>query len=188
MSKLISCDASSSEIGYTIFDITTKGIIEMGHLTLDKEKSLLERAIDFAFLLQSLKKKYPDLTDFVIEAAFTAMFGTTSNAATTATLLQINAMFQVVAYYSDFKVNLITVAESRKNTFPGLKLRTLASQAKIKEKELCFKLATENFLKGQNLPTKVISKGPRKGLTVYEDYVGDMVDSYIVGMGHLNRK
>lgn len=186
--KLISCDASSSEIGYTIFDIATKSIIEMDHLTLDKDKPLLERALQFAALLEILKTKYPDLKEFCIEEAFTAMFGTTSNAATTATLLQINAMFRVVAHYAGLKINSITVAESRKNTFPGLKLRTLASQAKLKEKELCFNLATENFLKGQNLPTKVISKGPRKGQTVYQDFVGDMVDSYIVGLGHLNRK
>lgn len=185
--KLISCDASSSIIGYTIFDIATKKLISHGHLILDKEKSLLERALEFDNLLKTLKKQYPDLTDFCIEAAFTAMFGTTSNAATTATLLQINAMYQVVAHYNGLKVNTITVAESRKNTFPGLKLRTLAAQAKIKEKELCFKLATENYLKDIKLDTKVISKGPRKGMTVYEDYVADIVDSYIVGTGFLNR-
>lgn len=187
MSKMISVDGSSSEIGYCIFDKTTKTLIEIDHLSLDTDKTLLERALEFDGLLKALRVRYKDLDEFVIEQAFTAMFGTTSNAGTVATLLQINSMYQVVAHYNGLKVSTITVAESRKLTFPGLKLRTLAKQAKLKEKELCFNLATEKYFKGATLPTKVLSRGPRKGQTIFEDHTYDMVDSFIVGYGFLNK-
>ena len=124
----------------------------------------------------------------VLEEAFVDMYGTTSNAQTVATLLQVNAMYQLMGHFKGLKVNLITVRDSRKFTFPGIQLKKLSTLAKMKEKEYCFHLAIEKHLSTIKLPQKTLSRGPRKGQLVYEDYAYDMVDSFIVGMGFLNQK
>lgn len=182
---LLALDASSSIIGYSIFDIDTKELIEINHYVHDKSTSLIERVIEYEKILNRLQSTY-NITDMVIEESFQGFFGGGSSANTIAVLTAINFGYQLVTFKAGVKVNTITVGEARKGTFPGIKIRTLAKMQGIKEKDFCFQL-TEAFLK-PHFTTKIISKGARKGLVVYEDYCKDMADSWITGMGFLNKK
>jgi hypothetical protein len=51
---LIALDASSSVIGYSIFDIQSKKLIFMASLCHDKETSLIERCLEYEKLLIKL--------------------------------------------------------------------------------------------------------------------------------------
>lgn len=181
---LLALDASSKEIGYSIFCKNTKTLIEINHFTQDVDHSLIEKAEAFEGLLKKLIEKYPQIDEMIIEESMMAVFGGASSAHTTTVLNQINILYRYVAYKKGLKVSTITVAESRKFMFPGVKLRTVAKLKGLKEKELCFLLLVEKI--GDKLfPTKVMTRGKNKGETVFEDYAGDMADSYICGYAYL---
>lgn len=186
MSYLLSIDGSSSEIGYGIWDKQKKELITLNHYTHNPEHSLIEKVFEFENLLKSLKEAYPQLDEFVIEEAFIGFKGGMSSANTITTLISVNFGYQLMAKIVGFKVSTISVNESRKNCFPGIKIRTLAKMQKLKEKEFCFNLV-EDELKSY-FKTKIISKGKRKGIEVYESWTADLADAYIIGRGFLNKK
>lgn len=181
---LIALDASTKEIGYSIFNKETKELIIMDHFTQNPEHSLIQKAEAFDILLASLIVKYPLINEAVIEESFTGFFGGASSANTTMVLNQINILYRYVGYKRGLKISTITVAESRKNMFPGVKLRTIAKLKGIKEKELCFLLLVEKIGK-ELFPTKLMTRGKNKGNTVFEEFAGDMADSFICGYAYL---
>ncbi len=186
MDYLLSLDASSSVIGYSIFNIKTKELIKMDYLIHDKETSLIERVLVYEKLLIKLKETY-NITDMVIEESFAGFFGGGSSASTIEVLTSINFGYRLVTHKLGVKVNTITVATARKNTFPGIKIRTLAKLKKMKEKEYCFEISKDKKEIVSYLTTKTIRQGPRKGQDVPNDWCYDMVDSWITGMGFLNQ-
>ena len=58
---LLAIDGSSTEVGFSIFNKKTKELIEVGHLSHDKDQSLIEKAEEFNKLLEQLLKKYPQI-------------------------------------------------------------------------------------------------------------------------------
>lgn len=181
---LLALDASSTVIGYSIFDIETKELITMNHLIHDQETSLIERVLEYEKLLIKLKTEY-NITEIVLEKAFQGFFGGGSSASTIEILTSINFGYQLVTHKLGVKVNLITVAEARKNTFPNVKIRTLAKLKKMKEKDYCFELVKDNEIVKPYLTTRVMKSGPRKGQDIHNDWCKDMVDSWITGTGYL---
>lgn len=184
---LLACDASSVEIGYSIFDLKTKKLLTMSHLSLDKEADLIEKVLEYEKLLIKLLTQY-NIVSFCIEQSMMGFFGGGSSAATIETLTSVNFGYRLLTHKLGIKVNTITVAESRKNTFPGVKIRTLAKLKKMKEKDYCFELIKEKEEVKPFLTTKVMSRGKRKGEEVYNDWCKDMGDSWIVGTGFLKRE
>ena len=79
---ILGLDASSSEIGTSIFKKDTGELISLSHLTLESS-TLLERGVEFKGRIEELVKNY-NIIDACIEAPFVAMFGTGSSASTTA--------------------------------------------------------------------------------------------------------
>lgn len=181
---LLALDASSTVIGYSIFDIEKKTLLKMDHLIHDQETSLIERVLVYEKLLIKLREEY-NITDVVIEKAFQGFFGGGSSAATIEILTSINFGYQLVTHKLGVKVNLITVAEARKLTFPNVKIRTLAKLKKMREKEYCFELLKDNETVKPYLTTRIMKSGPRKGEAVHNEWCKDMVDSYITGNGYL---
>lgn len=181
---LLACDASSVEIGYSIFDLDTKKLLTMNHLSLDKGATLIEKVLEYEKLLIKLLTQY-NIVSFCIEQSMMGFFGGGSSASTIEVLTSVNFGYRLLTHKLGVKVNTITVSTSRKNTFPGVKIRTLAKLKKIKEKEYCFNLAIEVGEVKVFLTTKTVSRGKNKGLVVYNDWCKDMVDSWIVGVGFL---
>jgi hypothetical protein len=187
-SYLLSLDASSSIIGYSIFNIKTKELVKTGYFIHNKEKNLLERVFDYEKLLNQLLLEY-NITEFVIEEAFAAFFGGGSSANTIGVLTAVNFGYQLITAQKNIKINTISVHEARKGAFPGVKIKTLAKLKKQKEKEYCFDLAlNQNPDLKKHLQTKIISKGKNKGVEVYHDWCADLIDSWITGIGFLNLK
>jgi len=182
---LLSLDASTKEIGYCLWGKNKKELLDMSHFTHNEEHSLIEKGVAFENLISSIISEYPYLNEMVIEEPFQAMYGKSSSAHTTAVLNQVNAIYQYICFKAGLEVSTITVSQSRKGCFPGVKIRSLAKSVGKKEKEVCFELVRK-ILGDDMFPTKVLKSGKRKGLKVFEDFAGDMSDSYIVGKGFMN--
>lgn len=187
--RLLALDASSSEIGIAIFDIETKELVSGGmglsHFTHKKENSLLEKGKAFKTVLEGILL-VNNIKQVAIEAPFVAMYGGASSAHTTALLNQVNAMYQWICYEKGLEVHLITPQEARKFALPGIRLRS-KKNCGLSEKEQTFVLVVEKL--GEDLfPKKTMTRGPRKGEEVFEDFALDMSDAYVVGLGFLNKK
>jgi hypothetical protein len=181
---LLALDASTKEIGYTIWNVDTKELVSMNHFTHNTNHTLLEKAQAFELLVKMLVDLHPTLSEMVIEESFQAMYGGASSAHTTAVLNQVNALYQYICYKSGLKVTTLSVSECRRLAFPGIKIKSLATLMKAKEKDVVFGLVRKE-LGEERFPTKTISKGKNKGKVVFEDYAADMADAYVVGKAYL---
>lgn len=184
--NLLSLDASTKEIGVAVFEKKTKNLLLLDHFTHDPSKSILEKADDFDIYLRGVVATY-NIDEVVIEQAFTAMYGGSSSAHTTAILNQMNALYQYVAYRQSLKVHTIGVARCRKSAFPSIKLKAKKLAGGKNHKQQMFEVVIKEL--GESLfPTKTITKGKRKDQVVFEDFALDMSDAYVVGRGFLNLK
>jgi hypothetical protein len=185
MAYLLSLDASSTVVGYSIWDKDTKELIKMDYLKLEKG-SLLEKADEFELLLNRLRGLYPQIDEMVIEEAMMAMFGGMSSAHTTTMLNQMNILYQYVCRKNGLTTSTITVQSCRKSAFPTVKLRPKKLSGGLTHKEQIFNVVVEKLGKDR-FPTKVLQSGKNKGNTVFLDEAKDMADSYVVGLGYLNK-
>ena len=185
MSYLLSLDASSTTVGYSIWNKDTRELVEMNFYNM-KSPIILEKADEFERLIIQLKEKYPQLDEMIIEDAMMAMFGGMSSAHTTTLLNQVNILYRDICKLKGLKVNTITVIESRKKAFPMVKLRPKKIAGGMSHKEQIFEVVVK-VLGAEMFPTKEMKSGKRKGETVFVDEAKDMADSYVVGLGFLNK-
>jgi len=186
MKKLLALDASTTEVGYSIFNKETGELIELNHWTVPKG-TLLEKMVEFEnWLTKTMLIKYPEIDKVVIEESFTAMFGGKSSAKTTALLNQANFGYQLICHKLGLEPETITVNESRKYAFPTAVMKRGAAANGMKQKEQMFMYVLAE-LGEEYFPTKTISRGKRKGEVVFEDFSYDMSDSYVVGKGWIDK-
>jgi hypothetical protein len=186
MAYLLSLDGSTSVVGYSIWNKDTGELKEMNYLKLEKG-NLLEKADEFELLLLKLKDKYSNLQEMVIEEAMMAMFGGMSSSHTTTILNQMNILYQYVCRKNGLETSTMTVQACRKNAFPTVKLRAKKLAGGLNHKEQMFLVVTKT-LGEDKFPTKVLQSGKNKGNTVFLDEAKDMADSYVVGLGFLNKR
>jgi len=185
MESLISLDASTTEIGYTIWDKSNGEMLEINHLTLPNEKKLIEKLDYFSEHINQLKDKF-NINEMVIEQSYEAMFGGNSRTEVTTMLNQINFGFQYVCHIKGITPHSISVSDCRKYAYPGIKFG--------KDKETQKKTVLNLFIKEKSislLPKKIVNrktKNNNKGDEILENFAYDMVDSYVVGKAFFNLK
>jgi len=187
MKKVFCIDASTKEVGYSIWNKETFEMIELNHWTVPDRDDLLDKMLEFEkWLLTDILVRYPEVDEMVIEESFSAMFGGKSSAKTTTILNQANFGYRLICHKLGLKTNTITVTESRKYAFPTAVMKKGAAANGMKQKEQMFVYVLAEL--GESyFPTKVLSRGPRKGETVFEDYTQDISDGYVIGKGFVNK-
>ncbi len=179
----LSLDASSSEIGYCIWNNETKKLKFAGHLTLNENFNTLDKAVEFSNLISNLQKDY-HITDMVIEKAFEAMFGGASNTGVTALLQKLNFCYQYICYVKGMKVHVISVSDCRKFAWTGITFPRKDDMIKPFILDLFVKEEGDNFLEKRELTRT--SKAGKKGEKVYKTWCYDISDSYTVGKAYFN--
>lgn len=182
--KLLALDASSRIIGYSVFDIASKKLETVGHLDLSVETDLIKKVLKFEVLLEALQLEF-NITEMVIEESLFGYGAGATSMNTIATLVSVNFGYRLICAKKDIIINTISVNTARAYTFPKIPIRNMAKVKKVKEKEICFELAQEviNHL----LPKKVLKSGKNKGESVFETFSNDIADSWITGLGFLNK-
>ena len=184
---LLALDASTKEIGYSIWNKETKELIELDHYTHEKHVSIIEKADNFeSDFLKPLLNKYPNINEMVIEESFTK-FGQFSDDKTIAILNQINALYQYVCYKADLNISTITVSDSRKYAFPGHKFVHKKNAGGMNQKEQAFVLVLAR-LGEERFPSKILSRGKNKGTKKFEDYAYDMSDGFVIGAAFISEE
>lgn len=182
--KLLALDASSRIIGYSIFDIASKKLETVGYLDLSKETDLIKKVLKFEDLLETLQLEF-NITEMVIEESLFGYGGGATSMNTIATLVSVNFGYRLICAKKNIVVNTISVNTARAYTFPKIPIRSMAKVRKVKEKEICFELAQEVLT--NLLPKKELKSGKNKGKSVFESFSNDIADSWITGLGYLNK-
>jgi hypothetical protein len=186
MEYLLSLDASSITIGYSIFNLSTRELIKIDYYSL-KSELVLDKADEFENFITRLLVEYPQIKVMAIENAFQAMFGGVSSIHTTTILNQVNILYQYICKKKGLKINSMSVAECRKKAFPLVKLKPKKIAGGLNHKEQMFNIVV-GVLGKDIFPTKEMKSGKRKGEIVFVDEAKDMSDSYVVGLAYLNKK
>jgi hypothetical protein len=180
---LLSLDASTSEIGYCIWNKEKSNLIFAGHLS-QPDGTLLQKALFFANHLKKILITYPTIDEVVIEKAYEAMFGGSSSAKTTTILNKINFCYQYICYNQNLTVHELSVSDCRKFAYPGVSF----GKDKDQQKAIAFNLVKlemgDSYFAKRKLTRDC--KAGKKGEEVYEDWCSDITDSYIVGKSFLN--
>jgi len=185
MSKILALDGSSTVCGYTIWDKEKKECLKMDYLKFNSENTLIEKAEEFKLFLDNLLSTFSEIDEMVIEESFTKFSG--SDDKVIAMLNQINILYRYVCYMKGMKTNTITVQQARKFALPGCKFVGKSKAGGLNQKEQAFLFLIAKI--GEvYFPKKILKSGPRKGQEVFLDEARDMSDSYITGLGFLNRK
>lgn len=180
---ILGLDASTTEVGYCIWDKEKGEIVELSHLTLGDIPNRLDRVVEFKKWLTSKLKQHPQINEMVIEEAFKRMVRG-SKADILLMLSAINFAYQFVCHEFNLKVETILVQQARFNAFPDFKPTNKTKSGGVDQKTQMFDHVSK-VLSKEYFPTKILKSGPRKGQEVPEDFCKDISDAYVVTLGFL---
>lgn len=165
-------DISTSIIGVSLFE--NKILKKLLHIDLTKTKCMFEKSKKYKeFFVQNLSDV--DINKIYVEDTLQSFSRGLSSAKTLMTLAKFNGIVSNITFeISGVKPEYINVNVARKTL--GIKIDKTLSKDK-KEQVMDW---VDSDLGGYNWPTKVISRGPNKGLVKYEKFCYDIADAYVI--------
>lgn len=183
MEKVLGLDISTSTIGWTL--MTHQGIlVSMGYLPLRKLENLYSKALEFRKWVCDIKSEH-DITHIFVEEDLKKFRRGFSSATVIRKLSRFNGMCSLIVYEETGEVpSLVNVNKGRKSL--GVTIDRKDKSRSTKEKVFDWLLENDEAMSKYPWPTKILSRGPRKGLEVHLDECGDMADSYVMAKAGLN--
>jgi Holliday junction resolvasome RuvABC endonuclease subunit len=171
---ILGLDVSTACTGWCILD-EDGSFVNLGYISLSKEKNLFEKAQIVQESLSSLNISY-DITDVFIEENLQAFRPGLSSAKTLLTLARFNGIVGYLSQQEFFcEPSYINVNIARKSV--GLKIiRKSKGGAPTKEQVHQWVSNQINF----KWPTKKLKSGPRKGNIILEPGCYDAADAYVI--------
>ena len=174
---ILALDISTSCTGYALFN--ENGLVKTDYINLSKHKGLYEKATYVKDRLLRMSHDY-HVSEVVVEENLQAFRPGLSSAKTLMTLAQFNGVVRWICYeVFDEVPHAINVNSARKSI--GLKIDRKNKEKNTKQQVLEWVSKQEPDLVW---PTKILKTGPRKGLEVYQNYVYDMADAYVIGKSY----
>ena len=150
-------------------------LIELGAVSLSKQKNVYSKAAEIKKSLKSLSSQYT-ITKVFVEENLQAFRPGFSSAKTILTLAKFNGITCLLAN-QEFGILPIDINVNVARKAIDLKV-VRGKNSKKNTKDQVFEWVKQeiDFV----WPTKVLKSGPRKGETVYEACVYDMADAFVI--------
>lgn len=179
---LLAYDLSTVTIGYTVFDIDTKEIVEIDYKKMNGD-DLINKGNVIDELNKFLYNKYKFET-FVIEDSLKSFSsgGTNSNAMLKTTSLNFLCQFLMMDRFK-IQTNGLNVNHAR-GLFEPLFHKMIRKMKGVKGKDLMFEMVKKQYPEIK-FPTKILKSGNRKGVEVFLEEAKDMSDSLVLGKAWL---
>jgi Holliday junction resolvasome RuvABC endonuclease subunit len=163
-------DVSTSMIGVCLFK--NHKFFMMDKIETGKDKEFFHKADRVNSYIKKLCEDY-DITELYIEDIFQSFSRGLSSAKTISQLARFNGIVSFIAYnHTGLTPVYLNVNTCRKT----LNIKIVKTEDK---KEQVIKWVVKD-LRGYKFETKVLSRGKNKGNVVYEKWVNDMADAYVV--------
>ncbi len=173
---ILGLDVSTSCTGWCLLE-EDGSFVNLGYISLSKERNLFEKALIVKETLSFLHIKY-DIDTVFIEENLQAFRPGLSSAKTLLTLARFNGIVGYLSQQEFFcEPVYINVNVARKSV--GLKIiRKSKGGAPTKEQVHQWVSKQVNF----NWPTKKLKSGPRKGQVILETGCYDASDAYVIAV------
>tara|TARA_R110002153_G_scaffold16136_14_gene57153 strand:- start:1362 stop:1901 length:540 start_codon:yes stop_codon:yes gene_type:complete len=173
---LLALDISTSCTGYCIFN--EDELVAIDYISLGKYKDMYEKANRVKSVIQELKQSH-NITSIAVEENLQSFRPGLSSAKTLLTLAQFNGIVRLICYNEfDIKPLSINVNSARKSV--GLKV-IRKSVVTTKDQVANWVLQTD---KAVSFETREVTRGKKKGQTVFLNEVYDMADAYVIGKAY----
>jgi len=164
-------DISTSTVGFCV--LRGDDIEDIGAIELSKLKSIFEKAQEFRKRIKEIKKTHK-IKGIFIEENLQAFRPGLSSAKTIVTLARFNGMCSLIV--SDiFEMDPVFVNVNSARKLVGFKKQKNGKNTKDQVFDF-----VKNIEKNVYWPTKVMTRGPRKGTEVFENFCYDMADAYVI--------
>ena len=171
---ILGLDVSTSTTGFACLSNTGE-LLEIGYISLAKEKELVKKGAIFSVWLKELCLGYK-IQSVYIEEAFQRYGRGMSSARTITRLAAFNGIVQYICYDAlGFIPELVSVSEARK--LSGIKTQSKKKVGK-EVKEQVFDWVNDHLQ--HNWPTKVLQSGPRRNQEIIIPESRDMADAWVV--------
>lgn len=181
---LLAFDASTVTIGWALFNINSKKLIDFNYYKYKKE-TLVERAVEAEDFISDLTLKYYPLKIkvFAIEERLKSFRAGGTNSDAMLKTAALNFSIQIIFHKLGITTKEVSVQTSRRLCFPNF--HSIARKIKNKkQKEVAFEFALVE-LGHDKFPKKLMKSGKRKGENVFLEEAKDMADAYILGKSTL---
>lgn len=170
----IGLDISTSIVGISVFK--DKNLLNLMYIDLSKEKCIFSKSKKFEdFFLKNIVNIY-EISYIYIEDILQSFSRGLSSAGTLMKLAKFNGIVSyIVNKHLDIIPEYINVNTARKTL--SIKLDKKSS---VDKKEQIMSWVDLDLKKSYSWPTKIISRGPNKGLVKYEKFCYDMADAYVI--------
>lgn len=163
-------DVSTSMIGVCLFK--NHKFFSMDKIEVGKDKEFFKKADRVNSYIKKLCEDY-DITELYIEDILQSFSRGLSSAKTISQLARFNGIVSFIAYkHTGLTPVYLNVNTCRKTL--GIKI------VKTEDKKQQVIKWVVKDLRGYKFETKVLSRGKNKGNVVYEKWVNDMADAYVV--------
>jgi len=174
---VLALDISTSITGYCVFN--EWNCVQIGHIDLRKEKDFFKKIDIVKEKIIELHKTY-SFKSVAIEEAFQSFGRGLSSAKTLFTLAKFNGTIQYIVFTLGLKPTVINVNNARKTV--GIKINKKNKDKNTKEQVL----EQVQVLNSTIIwPKRILSRGPRKGVEIFDDCCYDMADAYVIGKAYL---
>lgn len=181
MAYNLGLDISTSCTGWCLKPLSDAGDdfkTELGYVSLKKIKCTYEKAEKVKEELLSLQEKY-EIKGIYIEENLQAFRPGFSSAKTLNTLAKFNGVVSYIGHEIFGTLpEFINVNHARKVI--GLKTKRKKKCGKSTKEQVLEWCQTQPDISEFEWPTRVITRGPRKGLEVMKDECYDMADAYVI--------
>ena len=170
----IGLDISTSIVGVSVFK--DKKLVKLNHINLSKEKCIFKKAKMFEnFFLKNIVN-IGSIDYIYIEDILQSFSRGLSSANTLMKLAKFNGIVSYIVYnITNLVPQYINVNTARK----ALEIK-IDKKSSVDKKEQIMIWVDKDLKESYLWPTKVISRGPNKGLVKYEKFCYDMADAYVI--------
>ena len=183
MQKYLGLDISTSCTGWAVTSIDDCGNtidVELGYIKLDKYDDLIQKAKVVSAELSAINKKH-QLSRIYIEENMQAFRPGASSAQTLVTLAKFNGIVMFLCnQVTEITPVSVNVNHARKSLGINLKREKVCGIST--KSQIHTWVSAHSLMKSFEWPTKVMSSGPRKGLSVVETCSYDMADAFVIAL------
>lgn len=170
----IGLDISTSIVGISIFE--NKKLSKLNYIDLSKEKCIFKKAKMFEVFFTKNIVNIKNIDYIYIEDILQSFRRGLSSANTLMKLAKFNGIVSNIVYnITSLIPEYINVNTARKTLEIKIDKKSL-----VDKKEQVMMWVDKDLNENYSWPTKVISRGPNKGLVKYEKFCYDMADAYVI--------
>lgn len=173
---ILGLDVSTSKTGWCLLH-NNGTLLKMGCVVSVEGSDLFDRADRLVTEMRAVLSEAEDPVEIVIEEPLLRFAKGMSSASTLLTLNRYNGMVTYACW------NALGIRPTHLNVIFARRRLGIKKEKGDNVKEVVMRWVSENE-RGYVWPTRVVTRGKKRGLTIFEDSCFDVADAYVMARAH----